>query len=188
MLPHLFSHIKGRRGGQRQESEREAGKEGERLQRFRCNSTHLFFFSFRISHWSNCPSSHTLCVTYLSLYSPLSAVCLPSFSLITSAATIFEMIVSHLCSDTNFCRRSSFFLFFVQLLPFYLFPVVNTAAMDRLLEWCSSLIRVSLWHQSNVWLLTSRVRYISYCVAECLIYIPPLKAEQLGRLRQWMVH
>lgn len=178
MFPHLFPHIKGQRGGWK-EREREAGKEWETIEFWVQLQNPLSL------KWSYCLFSSTS-TSYIMSNFPLSVGSSVFHS--TSTASLWPMQCHKSLPYIKFQPILVFLSFtFVQLLPFSprspLYPVIDTVAIDCLLGECCSLIRVSHWHQSNVWLLTSRVKRISYSVAKCLIYIPPLNAEQLGRWR-----
>ena len=105
MLPHLFLHIKGRRGGQKDKWVRDC-----RASSGIPTSCLVFLSLLHI-----CPSSCVLCV-FISLFIHvfLSLLVALPLSLILSTATVFDTIISLVksgpCGDTNLCPMSGFIL------------------------------------------------------------------------------
>ncbi len=80
MLPHLFLHIKGQRGGQKDKREKERQGRSERLQGFKCNSNTPSLSSDLLVFLSSASASH-VCLTVPPLtLSLFSFLCLFIFS------------------------------------------------------------------------------------------------------------
>lgn len=157
MLPHLFLHIKGRRGGRKDKTVRETQGRGERLQSFKCNSNIpslssdlLVFLSSPFTAHIICPSSHILLV-FISLFMFYVVPSLLAVSLISSTVIKFDMIISlsvkkkkkksGSCSDASlshvrFHSCISFFLF----CPILLLPL-SSLSCDR---YCSYRLSIGM--------------------------------------------
>lgn len=161
MLPHLFLHIKGRRGEQKDKRVKERQGRSEGLQSFKYNSntpsllSDPLFFLLSTSHICLIVPPLTNPCFHFCVYSyfPLSAGCPPSVFLMSSIQPPYLIWLSlsgkkkksGLCSDTNPCPMSSLslnlYIFFLSCLTHATLLLLSSLPCDR---YCSYRLSIGI--------------------------------------------